>query len=834
MGVIDCLNTKLLAQNPTFEDLSKLDPAIRRRVLQAKEGYVSKKRIDALEKEINKHIESGKFEAGDVNDQAARYAIEVLQDRITQRTANLAATRVKARELKTLYDDFVSKGGTPLEAIKETSIRFDDTINATLLRYRNAAKTMFAESWEASRRGFFPNKEKEERLVQGLFNLSKGEAIDKSLSASEKQAVKEFYDLTMRIPKEYNDLGSFVKARSDHFFGFHGPDNRILATLSQDEFVRDFMDSGVNWARIAWHTGKNLLDESDRLNFAKFLYDTQITGRPLGEWQLFKSNNMSSAVNRMQAHRLITFDDPMKWLQFHRKYHAGTLHEMVDKYISSRARDFAKLSVYGPSPGSSISALIKHINRRNSAKDAKKLTDKAITYAKRDVSPPRMEYSKLAQIAADVPSNFLQSAVGGTIAVTSALEPFMASFAAASRGLPWFNGMVRSFVGYASLNQKRAARAAAEMGYQTNYYSSMVNWIFRDLFDSLPVAISKGSASLSYKAFAVHRLTNAAVTARQFDMGFQFAKWLSNPKKYADELSILKKRYGLNDDELKALVPSIDKYGNTPILNLDKIAQSGTKKDIELYNKMSRISLDYKGFTAPERNPLWAGAVSEFRSGGNVQYVLGRWGSTFTGYLFGSIQRLMKPLITGKGPVTATALMGTFFALQAFLGYWTSVLQDITNYKDPKPIDHPESLLKMAGSVAFGRQIAGISQALYTGQDPLKALVPVYGPVGDVFSSTAKIGYRYYKGQPTQWVRELDGLRRSWLPFSNNWLFGMAANRAFWDPMWQELDPYYVQKIQRERQNFEKKGGTWAWQPGSTSPDRLPDLSKILNVGAED
>ena len=67
---------------------------------------------------------------------------------------------------------------------------------------------------------------------------------------------------------------------------------------------------------------------------------------------------------------------------------------------------------------------------------------------------------------------------------------------------------------------------------------------------------------------------------------------------------------------------------------------------------------------------------------------------------------------------------------------------------------------------------------------------------------------------------------KGFVPGGNIWYTKAAMDHLIWQKVMESLSPGYLANVrQRTLKDFNQD---WWWQPGATSPERAPDLGKVV------
>jgi hypothetical protein len=106
------------------------------------------------------------------------------------------------------------------------------------------------------------------------------------------------------------------------------------------------------------------------------------------------------------------------------------------------------------------------------------------------------------------------------------------------------------------------------------------------------------------------------------------------------------------------------------------------------------------------------------------------------------------------------------------------------------------------------------------------AVGPVGGLVEEALNLTQGNLVQYAQGKDTRFGAELVRAARANIPFMNLWYAKAALDHLIWNQAAEYLSPGYLSTVRsRARREY---GQEYFWAPGDASPNRGPDLSKLV------
>ena len=221
-------------------------------------------------------------------------------------------------------------------------------------------------------------------------------------------------------------------------------------------------------------------------------------------------------------------------------------------------------------------------------------------------------------------------------------------------------------------------------------------------------------------------------------------------------------------------------------------------------------------------------------------------GMQFKGFGIAVVMLHLLPIVRGlmsEGSRTSTAgYAAALFITSTFLGMMAIALKDQKDGRDPRrwldektwldPFHIGEAVLQSGGLGIFGDFLRADQNRLGGGL-PATMAGPLLGKIENVLRMGG-VGQasRALHGKDTTVGEEgVKMLRSGTVPFSNHWALSAIYQRTMMDNLQRMVDPHAQRAFNRQiNQRMKDYGQSYYWPPGSPSPARAPDVSRIWST----
>ncbi len=201
--------------------------------------------------------------------------------------------------------------------------------------------------------------------------------------------------------------------------------------------------------------------------------------------------------------------------------------------------------------------------------------------------------------------------------------------------------------------------------------------------------------------------------------------------------------------------------------------------------------------------------------------------------------RGMDAVANMDGPSSKAAMISYLLVSTTLAGAMTMQTKEMLAGKDPRKMFDEDWYKFWGAAFVYGGALGFYGDFIYSanqtryGSGPVEALAgPTIGPllelglVQPLGAARAVLegnsGEDALRRLGAQSVTDLKGF----VPGGNAWYAKAALDHLVWQQVMESLSPGYMSSIRRRTQR--EYGQDWWWEPGETSPDRLPDFGTAI------
>jgi hypothetical protein len=187
---------------------------------------------------------------------------------------------------------------------------------------------------------------------------------------------------------------------------------------------------------------------------------------------------------------------------------------------------------------------------------------------------------------------------------------------------------------------------------------------------------------------------------------------------------------------------------------------------------------------------------------------------------------MLQPGAKGKGRYYANLVIST-----TLMGALALQLKEMSKGRDPMPMTSSNfwgaAFMQGGGAGIYGDFLFGNVNRFGGGLSSTIA-GPVVGFADDVRELTIGNLVQAAQGDDTNFASDLIRFGGRYTPGSNIWYSRLAFERLILDQAQTMADPKAREKLRRIRRRYKQKGQNYWWRPGAIVPDRLPDVSNVM------
>lgn len=206
----------------------------------------------------------------------------------------------------------------------------------------------------------------------------------------------------------------------------------------------------------------------------------------------------------------------------------------------------------------------------------------------------------------------------------------------------------------------------------------------------------------------------------------------------------------------------------------------------------------------------------------------------FKSFPWAMLQRSMDALANMDGYVSKSVMGAYLIVSMTLAGAMLLQVREVLAGRDPRKMADDDwhkfwaSAFLQGGALGiYGDFLYGINQTRY-GSGPVEALAgPTIGPLLEMGVLTPlNSAKRALEGKDTHFLAEEFRNAKGFIPLGNVWYAKAALDHLVWQQVLELLSPGYLRSIRsRTRREY---GQQWWWEPGELTPDRPPDLGKMI------
>lgn len=644
---------------------------------------------------------------------------------------------------------------------------------------------------------------------------------------------------------EFNRFAGDTIAWRDDWAMPHLHDPVRLGSVAPDQWIDDIMPMLNREKMLDFDTNTPLSDAELRT----LLRDTYETIRTHGMTDKTPGTAGGRAIgNRHSDARMLQFKDGDSWLSYSQKYGAGDPFETMLAYVDSMSRDIGLMEKFGPNPKAMVQTLKDTI---------------AIEEARKPVAGGKKAWrGKQAQ-------NTRARAVDNTYAVLTGstsipVNGFGAGMMSMTRSVLAGVLLQRAFLSsMTDVNTQRIARRMIGLPQAkalTNFVRNLKGALKED--QQLALHLSLGSESWTQTASGLARYTGdvtgpewskrfADTTMRatlltpwtqggKNTFGLDFYNYLHRVSaksfdQLPDELKFEFSRFGISE-EYWNVIRKTDPHeaGNgAKYVNPLNVFGADDKLAREAATRLQNMQLTLQQIAVPEVTArVRAGVMGESKPGtiiGEMARSVGLFKNfpltMLHMHLFNTVQSRAGRM--NKAKMAANVVIGS-----AVFGGLAFQIKEIQQGRDPMDMTQPAfwvaALAQGGGLGLFGDFVFADQNRFGKGW-----WTSLSGPVMDLFDDLTKLTVgnvqEAMKGKKTNIGKESANFAGKYLPGGKFWYWGLAFQRNVLDQLDLATDPkaYKRQRQQEEKYWKERKQRYW-WKPGTSSPQRAPDVGAVL------
>lgn len=558
-----------------------------------------------------------------------------------------------------------------------------------------------------------------------------------------------------------------------------------------------------------------------------------------------RSFGRGKVASRYQDNRFLIFKDAQSWLSYNERFGQKDLIQTIFGHINGVAQDIASMERFGPNPDATVDwikqAIQVNIGKRQSGAlniegvkipgwDASKLAEYRIDSLWRSLRGRETVSSAAAQITGDIRNLASAAALGGTGILASVTDPFVAQAARRLAGLPITSTLVQLVKRFANDTDKRAmARRAVlwdDFLHVANDKARFVDQMFSNEWSKYVV-----DRALTWNALIP--LTSARKRIEAGAWHETLGGFAEKNTDWIDLHPLLKKTmegFGFTPEDWHKMRAGVDDLGF-----LDPGGVFEKTGDRNLAEKYAEMITQWSERSVPEGDPRIKSFLTGKVERGTILGEIAQFGSQFMSFGMSFTARQLEALhvysMLARSSGGKIARGGWYFAAMAIpltigAATYTQIL-NVLNGKDPEDMTTgafwTKAFVKGGGGGLFA-DFVDKAENRY-GQSFAQTLGGIGGAfIGDTLDLTLRgIQDIVNPGSDNKTGRAAAKYVGRYTPLLSSHPFTRAAyKRMFVDQLQWLLDPDAEESFKGQK----RKASAW-WEPGTLTPQRLPDLGTM-------
>lgn len=690
--------------------------------------------------------------------------------------------------------------------------------------------------------GVTPNLARLENVVREAFGQETGDIAAKALAQSWSTTADG-------LRQRFNRAGGAI-ARLDKWGLPQNHDPRALLAAGKPQWkaaIRPLLD--ISRMRHPATDTPILEEELDGLledvwsNIATDGWKSREPGRrPFGTGAL---------ATQRADHRFLVFKDADAWLSYAKDFSQGDAFATMMSHVNVMARDIAALEILGPNPNATVEWLKQSITRAGALAHAGEAapiapgllrSTKSRAAAKSATLDAMWQEARGARESStnETLTNFMAgsrnwvtaSVLGSAIVSAVPTDPVYGAIARHMAGIPVTKELHSMMTGLAGMSRREAVRAGLILDSAMHVFGTNARYVgtlsgpgwTRWLSDRVLTASGLSPWTQAGRhAFGLDFMGTLAEHAKD--------RFPDLPPGLQRTLS----RWGLGHPQWEIMRSAAlhDPQGNgATFLRPHEIAAVNHPEAHRIAEKYLEMVLAETEYAVPSTTLRGRVALRTakpgtlWREGVQESFSMFKAFPMTYGFLWGA--RMWRETVASpaRGAAYAGALL-TMTGLGGMLAMW---LKDIVNGRDPRPVS-----VKMAGAALLQGGGIGIwGDFLFSDLNRYGGGIATQlaGPLGErgtgLLNLTAGNAMQLVQGEDTNFLKELKRFAEGNVPGGNLWYLKLGYERVLLD----QLDYMIDAKANRgfkSRETYWRKnfGNAYWWRPGTTRPDRGPDLGAV-------
>lgn len=867
-GYRDCIARIINAAGRPLsdEEVHAIFERIHRAALDIKAGRVAGEDVKMGRgklKDVNADIKATGGNPNTLLQEAAQYAATQLEHEAAQaeRRANLQLIKLGSRQAE--IEQLRAQGIKAIDAPRETIARnYTGKVNVASLEqkvagYRGEFERRLVETWDALGNdflGFWQDRTKLLDLIRELRGQDTGNALA-------RRGAQAFHNVAERMRQEFNGQGGDIGRLDDWGMPQHHSQEKVAKGGKQawTDQILPYLDR----ERYTDEAGVPFNEDKMR-EFLSHAWDTIATN---GHANMTpgKFQGAGARASRHAEHRQIHFKDAESTIAYWDAYGEKTALEILHGHVETMAKDIAFIEHFGPNPDMTWKTLLDDALKRASMADPVRTPtfegkvanlQNLYNYAAGKSLPT---YRPWLRKTADTLGHLnVAGKLGQAMLASFYGDKPMLEAVSHLNNLPMYQRWTTELASLDPTNGE-SHRALQRQGLMldamrstmqrfgdhvgnSSFTGKIANAVMRMTGMNLVNEGRKGALGLQLMSAIGHEVSRGVEFDQlpQNDMrllrnyGITRADWDTWKLAHLDTVNMRwtnvehvltpESISRITDDQLRAanVIGQVDgpQAGDAARLR-------ATVKLLGAVNTESDFGIVTPGWR--ERAAFYSKAQRGTFDGEIIRSML-----QFKSFPWAFFQREMDLVANGKTPLSKAGL-GVYLVISTTLvGAMLNQTRDVLAGKDPRSMAD-RNWLKFWGAAMvsggalsiYGDFLYGLNQTRYGSGWAEILSGPTIGPLlemGLILPLTA--ARNRAEGKQTHLAAQEMTRIKGFIPGNNMWYTKAAVDHLIWQRSMEAMSPGYLSKMREQVQKDYNQ--QWWWNPGTTSPQRAPELARAL------
>jgi len=662
--------------------------------------------------------------------------------------------------------------------------------------------------------------------MRDILRELRGEATGNQAAAELADAVRQMQDLQLA---QFNAAGGNV-ARLENRGVAQAYDSAKVARVLIDEFKTDMKQHLAPERMIDKTTGEAPTPAALDEMLDEIYLNIRTEGAGKREEGAFGGMKLA---NTRQEHRFLIYKSADDWLAIADKYGNANVFDAIMGEVHSMSRDIAAMEVLGPNPAATVrwlkdvvmnKALLEHGAGSDAVKRAMGSAARIDNYwSVVSGAANRGERNALRLVGGALRSHQVASKLGSAVVTAVPADLATTTLTKAFNGIPAVSTGL-DYLRYLALPENRAQ--AARFGFVADEvgaaFSEQARLFGAEMTGEFQARLAEGVMRLS--GMKLHtdaaRMAFSMETLAHITDELGARSWQQLEPRFRGMFE----RHGISEADWRAMqaAPLVE-GGGAQWFHPDRLDDEG------LADRLMEMIYTEQDMAVVTPGVRARAAVAGFGRPGTWQGELARTLFQFKSFPLTIMMDHGARMMALQGGWNK-AMYGGGFLLSATMAGWMALeVKAILKGQDPRPLNVKTLLaslqqgggLGIYGDFLFNTQNRagqGLSQTV---------LGPSATTIDAVSSMLVGTPLLQAEGEKVDYDRQLVRLLRSETPGGSLWYARLAWDRIILDQWQAAADPNYYRSWRAMEKRARDMGTEYYWQPGETTPERLPDLANL-------